>query len=79
MAVTYYSRYKFVTASIMKRLRNGRFNCETAVRRFQNQKRNGYLDPEVVKKNPLELLERSRYNSFIKAETTGVVIEIFVK
>jgi hypothetical protein len=47
MAVTQ-SRYKFLTASIMKRLRNGRFNSETAVRRFQ--KRSGHLDPEVVLK-----------------------------
>jgi hypothetical protein len=46
MAVTH-NRYKFVTASLPKRLRNGRFTSETAVRRFQ--KRNGYLDPEVVK------------------------------
>jgi hypothetical protein len=45
MAVTY-SRFKFLTVSLLKRLRNGRFISETAVRRFQ--KRNGYLDPEVV-------------------------------
>jgi hypothetical protein len=49
MAVTY-NRYKFVTVSLLKRLRNGRFASKTAVRRFQNQKRNGYLDPEVVLK-----------------------------
>ena len=34
MAVTY-SRYKFVTVSLPEQLRNGRFNSETAVRRFQ--------------------------------------------
>jgi hypothetical protein len=45
MAVTY-ARYKFVTVSLPKLLRNGRFTSETAARRFQ--KRNGYLDPEVV-------------------------------
>jgi hypothetical protein len=33
-AVTY-SRYKFYTVSLPKRLRNGRFKFETAVRRFQ--------------------------------------------
>jgi hypothetical protein len=31
----------------LKRLRNGHFTSETAARRFQ--KRNGHLDPEVVK------------------------------
>ena len=41
MTVTY-SRYKFITVSLLKRLRNGRFASEAAVR-------NGYLDPEVVK------------------------------
>jgi hypothetical protein len=61
MAVTY-SRYKFVTVSLPKQLRNGRFTSETAVRRFQ--KRNRQLDPEALKTNPLELLESSRYNSF---------------
>jgi hypothetical protein len=30
-----YSRYKFVTVSLPKRFRNGRFTSETAVRRFQ--------------------------------------------
>ena len=45
MAVTH-NRYKFVTASLPKRLRNGCFTYETAVRRFQ--KRNRHLDPEVV-------------------------------
>jgi hypothetical protein len=34
MAVLY-GRYKFVTVSLPKRLRNGRFTSETAVRRFQ--------------------------------------------
>ena len=29
-----YSRYKFVTVLLPKRLRNGRFTSETAVRRF---------------------------------------------
>ena len=38
MTVTY-SRYKFVTVSLPKRFRNGRFTSKTAVRRFQ--KRNG--------------------------------------
>ena len=40
------SRYKFVTVALLKRLRNGRFNSQTAVWRFK--KRNGHLDPEVV-------------------------------
>jgi hypothetical protein len=39
---------KFVTVSILKRSHNGRVASGTAVRRFQ--KRNGHLDPEVVKK-----------------------------
>ena len=40
----------------MKRLSNGRFNSETAVRRFR--KRNGHLDPEVVLiKMPVGALE----------------------
>jgi hypothetical protein len=47
MAVTY-NRYKFVTVSLLKRLRNGRFTSETAVRQFQ--KRNGHLDPKVINK-----------------------------
>ena len=47
MAVAY-SRYKFVTVSLPKRFRNGRFTSETA----------------VLKKNPLELLESSICNSF---------------
>jgi hypothetical protein len=34
MAVTY-NRYKFVTVSLPKRFRNGRFTSETAVRRFE--------------------------------------------
>ena len=46
MAVAH-NRYKFVTASLLRRFCNGRFATKTAVRRFQ--KRNGQLDPEVVK------------------------------
>jgi hypothetical protein len=42
-----HNRTKFVTVSRLKRLRDGRFTSETAVRRFQ--KRNGHLDPELVK------------------------------
>ena len=42
--------------------RNRRFTSETAFRWFQNLNR--HLDPEVVLKNPLELLEGSRYNIF---------------
>jgi hypothetical protein len=45
MAVTH-SRYNFLTVPLPKRLRNGRFSSETAVRQFQ--KRNGHLDPGVV-------------------------------
>ena len=46
MAVTVtYSRYKLVTVSLLKRFRNGRFNSETAARRFQ--KWNFHLDPEA--------------------------------
>jgi hypothetical protein len=47
MAVTY-SRYKFVTVSLPKRFRNGRFTSKTAVRRFQ--KLNRHLDPEALLK-----------------------------
>jgi hypothetical protein len=47
MAVAY-NRYKFLTVSLLKRLRNGSFTSKKTVRRFQ--KRNGYLDPEVLKK-----------------------------
>jgi hypothetical protein len=47
MAVTY-SRYKLFTVSLPKQFYNGRFTSETAVRRVQ--KRNGYLDPEMVLK-----------------------------
>jgi hypothetical protein len=47
MAVAH-DRYKFVNVSLTKRLHNGRFTYETAVRRFQKQ--NGYLDQEVVSK-----------------------------
>ena len=61
MAVTH-SRCKFVAVSLPKRFRNGRFTSETAVRRFQN--RNRHLDPESALKNPMEILESSRYNSF---------------
>jgi hypothetical protein len=38
------NRYKFVTVSLTKRSRGGRFASETAVR--QSQKRNFHLDPE---------------------------------
>jgi hypothetical protein len=47
----YGNRYKFVTISLLKRFRNGRFTSETAMRRFQE--RNGHLDPKVVKKGGL--------------------------
>ena len=40
-------RYIFLTASLPKRLLNGRFTSETAVRL---QKRNHHLYPEMVKK-----------------------------
>jgi hypothetical protein len=43
MAVTC-SRYTFLIVSITKRLHKGRFNSETAARRFQKQNR--HLDPE---------------------------------
>jgi hypothetical protein len=61
MAVTY-NRYKFVTASLPKRFRNGRFTSETAGAAVSKLKpppgsRSGL-------KNPLELLESSIYNSF---------------
>jgi hypothetical protein len=45
MAVKY-NRYKFVTVSLPKWFRNGRFTSETAVRRVQ--KLNRHLDSEVV-------------------------------
>jgi hypothetical protein len=51
MAVAY-NRYKLVTVPLLERLCNGRFASETAIwiqKRF---------------KNPLGLLEGSRYNSF---------------
>ena len=41
-----YNRYKFVAISLLKRLRGGLFNSETAARRFQKQNR--HLDPEAV-------------------------------
>ena len=44
-----YSRYEFIIALILKRLRDGRFASETDMRRFQ--KRTRHLDPEVVKKS----------------------------
>jgi hypothetical protein len=53
-----------IPVSLLKRLCGGCFASETAVQLFQFQKRNGHLDPKVVKKNPLELIEISRYNSF---------------
>jgi hypothetical protein len=48
MAVAY-SRYKFVTVSLMKRLYNGRFTSETTARRLR--KRNRRLNPDVLKNN----------------------------
>jgi hypothetical protein len=42
------NRYKLVTVTLLKRLRDGRFTSDTAAQRFQ--KRNGHLDREVVKK-----------------------------
>ena len=36
--ILYNNRYKFLSVSLPKRLRNGRFTSETAVRRFQKQK-----------------------------------------
>jgi hypothetical protein len=39
-------RYKLITVSLQKKLRNFRLTSETTARRFQ--KRNGQLDPEVV-------------------------------
>jgi hypothetical protein len=47
MAVTY-SRYEFLTVSILKRFRNGRFTSQTPLRRFK--KWNRHLNPEVLKK-----------------------------
>jgi hypothetical protein len=38
--------YRLVTVSLLKRLRNGRSNFETALRWLQN--RNRHLNPEVV-------------------------------
>jgi hypothetical protein len=61
MAVTY-NRYKYATASLPKRLRDGRFASEnTAVLEAKRSpgSRSGF-------KYPLELLESSRYNSFSK-------------
>jgi hypothetical protein len=46
MAVKY-NRYKFVAVLLLKRLRNGRFTSETAVRRFHIILKR-HLDPEVV-------------------------------
>jgi hypothetical protein len=59
-----HGRFKFAIASLLKRLRDGRFTSETAVRRFQ--KRNGHLDPRSGLKNPLGLLESSRHKSFLR-------------
>jgi hypothetical protein len=83
MSFAYLSRYKLVTVSLPKQFRNGRFNPENALRRFQ--KRNRHLDPEALYKIrcrwPLELLESSRYNSFSRRGrgAMGVVIETCVK
>jgi hypothetical protein len=53
-----HNRYKCVTVSLPTRLRNGRFNSETAVRQFHN--RNDHLDLDPVKMPyPLGLLESS--------------------
>jgi hypothetical protein len=45
LPLSYMEPLNFLTVSITKRLRNDRFNSETAVRQFQ--KRNGHLDPEL--------------------------------
>jgi hypothetical protein len=47
MTVTY-SRYKFVTVSLLKRLRNGRLASETAVPHMAVSEAKCHLDPEVV-------------------------------
>ena len=51
MAVAY-NRYKFLTVSLPKRLRNGRFTSETAALKPPPGSRSGL-------KHPLELLESS--------------------
>ena len=69
MAVTY-SRYKFVTVSLPKRFRNGRFNSETAT----------WIQKWL--KNSLGLLESSIIDiniTVFNAEATGVVIEACTK
>ena len=47
-----YSRYKFVTASLLKPPHNGRFNFETAallkIAMLRFQKRNRSLDPDEI-------------------------------
>jgi hypothetical protein len=48
MDVTY-NRYKSVIVSLPRRLCNGRFASETAVRRAAVSEAKGHLDPEVVK------------------------------
>jgi hypothetical protein len=70
MAVAY-SRYKFVTVSLPKRFRNGRFTSENAT-----------WIQKYFKKNPLELLESSRYSIIVFQggdDGRGYIIEIFVK
>jgi hypothetical protein len=62
MAVTY-SRYKFVTVALPKRLCNGRFTSETAVRRFQKPEVKPPPGSRSTKTNPLELLELESPNS----------------
>jgi hypothetical protein len=48
MAVTH-DRYKFLTASLPKRFRDGRFTSETAVRWFQKRNRT-WTQAEALKK-----------------------------
>jgi hypothetical protein len=48
----------FITVSILKPLRNSRFNYETTVRRLQ--KFNGHLDPRSGLKYPLEIPDSSK-------------------
>jgi hypothetical protein len=72
MAVTY-NRYKFVTVSLLKPPRNGRFN-------FGGFRSKTATWIQKWFKNPLELPESSGSTVIVfKAETTGVVIEICVK
>jgi hypothetical protein len=77
MAVAH-GRYKFVTASLLKRLRSGLFTPET--RRFQMQQRPPGPRSGLIR--PLELPESFIIDKIffeVEAETTGMAIGACIK